>query len=329
VPRSAFVTGATGFVGRHVVEQLTTLGWRIVALHRETSDIRYLSRYPVELVVGSITDAKSIERAMPAGCDAVFHVAGNKSLWSGGDAEQTLENVEGTRILVQEAIAKEARRFIHTSSAAAWGEQAQIPFDETATSNALTSTINYERTKYLGELEVEKGIARGLQAVIMNPGHVVGRYDTNGWARLIRLVHTGKLPGVPPGAGSWAHAKQVARAHIVAVDRGRIGERYLLGGTDATYLEFVQIIAQLLGRDVPADAMSGWMVRTVGRLSQWGSYITHRPPKVTPEIAESLTRPPHLFKSDKAIRELGYRAMPMAAMIRESCEWLDGERLLD
>jgi hypothetical protein len=75
--------------------------------------------------------------------------------------------------------------------------------------------------------------------------------------------------------------------------------------------------------------MSGWMVRTVGRLSQWGSYITHRPPKVTPEIAESLTRPPHLFKSDKAIRELGYRAMPMAAMIRESCEWLDGERLLD
>ena len=201
VARTAFVTGGTGFLGRHVVEQLASLGWHVVALHRPTSDLRHLSRYPVELMSGSITDAKSIARAMPASCDAVFHLAANTSLWSGRNAEQTRDNVEGTRIVVQAAIEKEARRFVHTSSVAAWGEQPVVPFDETAPSSALESFINYERTKYLGEIEVEKGVAKGLKAVILNPGHVVGRYDTSGWARLIRLVHARKLLGVPPGAG--------------------------------------------------------------------------------------------------------------------------------
>jgi dihydroflavonol-4-reductase len=328
VSRTAFVTGGTGFLGRHLVEQLTTMGWHVVALHRPTSDLRHLSRYPVELIAGSITDEKSIARAMPASCDAVFHLAGNTSLWSGGNDEQTRDNVEGTRIVVQAAIEKEARRFVHTSSVSAYGEQSIVPFDETAPSSALESFINYERSKYLGEIEVEKGVARGLKAVILNPGHIVGRYDSNGWARLIRLVHARRLIGVPPGAGSWAHAPQVARAHITAVDRGRVGERYLLGGTNATYLEVVHIIGQLTGRKVPSKPLPRWAIRAFARLSEWGSIVTRRAPDVTPEIAASTIRPPHLFKSDKAIREFGYRPVPMVDMLRESYEWLRSENLL-
>jgi dihydroflavonol-4-reductase len=325
--RTAFVTGGTGFVGRHVVEQLTALGWRVVALHRPRSDVKHLKAYGVELAVGSITDPESLLRAIPEGCDAVFHVAGNTSLWSGGDAQQTHENVDGTGFVVEAAIARKARRLIHTSTEGAWGEQHGV-FDETAKSHAMESTVNYERSKYLGELEVDKGVARGLEACILCPGHVVGKYDAAQWARVITLVARGKLPGVPPGQGTFAHAGQVAKAHITAVDRGRSGERYLLGGTPATYLAMVTLVGRLTGKRVPAKAMPGWVIRALGRVSQWGSYVTRRAPTTTPEIAVGMTRPAHSFKSDKAMKELGYEAVSLEDMLRESYEWLKAEGLL-
>ena len=329
VHRTAFVTGGTGFLGRHIVEQLTAMGWHVVALHRPTSDVRHLSEYKAELYVGSVTDPKSVGRAMPASCDAVFHVAGDMSLWSGGDARQTRVNVLGTRVVAQAAIEKEAKRFVHTSSVSAWGEQRVIPFDETVSSTAGRSPINYERSKYLGEFEIEKAMERGLRAIIINPGAIVGRYDTTGWAKMLRLVQAEKLPGIPPGGTSWAHAEQVALAHIAAVDHARLGERYLLGGTNATFLEAVGLMGQLTGKKVPERPMPGWILRTVGRLSQWGSVVTRRPPDVTPEVAALLGRPPHYFRSDKAIAELGYRPVPLADMLRESYEWLKSEKLLD
>jgi dihydroflavonol-4-reductase len=329
VIRTAFVTGGTGFLGRHIVEQLVAAGWHVVALHRANSNVAHLQASGAELVEGTITDAKSIERAMPPSCDAVFHVAGNTSLWSGGDEEQTRVNVDGTRIVADASVRKETKCFVHTSSVSAWGPQLAGEFDETATSNALQSSINYERSKYLGELEVEKAAKRGLRAVILSPGAIVGRYDVTGWARMIRLVHSGKLPGVPPGGGSWADAREVASAHIAAVAHGRSGERYLLGGVDATLLEFVTLIGQLTGKKVPSKALPPGLVRAMGRVSQWGSYLTRKPPRVTPEIAQSTTRPPRYFRSDKAIRELGYRAVPLAEMVRDSYEWLKEENLLD
>lgn len=327
VRRTAFVTGGTGFLGRHIVEQLTAMGWHVVALHRTKSDVRHLLECSAELCAGSVTDAKSIQRAMPASCDAVFHVAGNMSLWSGGDSEQTRVNVTGTRIVAQAALEKEAKRFIHTSSVSAWGEQRVLPFDETAKSTARRSKINYERSKYLGELELEKMSAQGLRTVILNPGAIVGRYDKTGWAKLIRLVRAGKLPGIPPGAMTWAHADEVARAHIAAVDHARPGERYLLGGTDATFVEAVRIMGQLTGKKVPEQPMPRWLVRAFARFSQWGSLVTRRPPTVSPEMATLMRRPPHLFRSDKAIAELGYRPVPLADMLRESYEWLESENL--
>jgi nucleoside-diphosphate-sugar epimerase len=327
--RTAFVTGGTGFLGRHIVEQLAYQGFRVVALHRATSDVRALKSYSgVELAPGSITEAASLERAIPQGCDAVFHVAGNTSLWSGGDAQQTLENVDGTRHVVQTCLKKKVGRLVHTSSVASWGDQRVVPFDETAPQHGAASFVNYERTKLAGELEVLEGVRQGLQAVIMNPGHIVGRYDANGWARLIRLVDAGKLPGIPPGEGTWAAATQVAKAHITALEKGRVGERYLLGGTFATFVEAIHIIGQLTGKKVPSRAMPGWIIRALGRVSQWGSYVTKRAPQVTPEIAAATSRPPHLFKSDKAIRELGYEAVPLETMLREAYAWLKSEGLL-
>lgn len=328
MPRTAFVTGGTGFLGRHIVEQLVAQGWQVIALHRATSDTRALKTYGVTLAEGSITDRASLERAIPEGCDAVFHVAGNTSLWRGGDAQQTLENVDGTRFVVETCLAKKVKHLAHTSSVSAWGEQHTIPFDETAPSHAPDSFVNYERTKYAGELEVLKGVEKGLRATILCPGHIVGKYDANNWARLIRLVAKDKLPGVPPGAGTWASGTEVAAAHLASLEKGRSGERYMLGGTDATYLEAVTIIGGLVGKKVPTKAMPGWIIRALGRVSQWGSVFTGKAPTITPEIAAGTGRPPHFFKSDKAIRELGYRAVPLEAMLREAADWLRSEGLI-
>jgi dihydroflavonol-4-reductase len=324
---TAFVTGGTGFLGLHIVEQLQAAGFRVVALHRKSSNLEYLSRFEPELVLGSIDDRDSLRRAMPEGVDAVFHVAGNTSLWSGDRERQTRDNVDGTRNVVEVALERKARRLVQTSSNSAWGHQEEIPFDETAPSHALESKIHYDRTKYLAELEVEKGIARGLEAVIMNPGHIIGAYDTHNWSRMITLIARRKLPGVPPGSGTFADAREVASAHISALDKGRVGERYLLGGVDATYLEMVRIIGELLGVPVPKRALPLVAIRLLGRVSQWGSYVTRKAPTVTPEIAEGAARV-HYFKSDKAIRELGYRAVPLVESLRECYEWLKAEGLL-
>jgi dihydroflavonol-4-reductase len=329
VPRTAFVTGGTGFLGRHVVEQLTAGGWSIVALHRATSDVSGLKTYPgVRLAEGTITDAESLARAMPEGCDAVFHVAANTNFWSGGNAQQTLDNVDGTRNVVETAIAKRAKKLVHTSSESTWGEVGESPFDETTPQRGGESWINYERTKYLAEVEVLKGAERGLPACILCPGHIVGRYDTHNWATLIKLTATEKLPGVPPGQGTWAGASQVARAHVTAVEKGRDGERYLLGGVHASYLETIQVIARLAGKSEPKKVTPGWVLRAIARVSQWNSYFTKKAPTITPELTAGITRLPHLFKSDKAIRELDYRAVPLEEMLRDAYEWLKSEKLL-
>lgn len=327
--RTAFVTGGTGFLGRHVVEQLAYQGWRVVALHRRTSDVRGLQTYTgVELALGSITDPASLDRAMPQGCDAVFHVAGNTSLWSGGNAQQTLENVDGTRFVVEACLEKKVGRLVHTSSVASWGEQHVVPFDESAPQHAAGSFVNYERTKYLGELEVLKGVKRGLAACIMNPGHIVGRYDANSWARLHPAGRRPEAPRDPAGRG-----------HLGRRDRGGQGphhgrregprRRALPARRDVRHLRRGNpIIGQLTGRKVPTRAMPGWVIRALGRVSQWGSYVTKRAPQVTPEIAAATSRPPHLFKSDKAIRELGYAAVPLETMLREAYDWLESEGML-
>ncbi len=329
MPRTAFVTGGTGFLGRHVVEQLVGAGWHVVALHRASSDVRGLKTYDgVRLTQGSITEPESLTRAIPAGCDAIFHVAGNTSLWSGGNAEQTRDNVDGTRNVVEAAIARGAKKLVQTSSQSAWGEVQESPFDETAPQRGGESWINYERTKYLAEREVLKGVERGLHACILCPGHIIGRYDTHNWATLIKLVATEKLPGVPPGLGTWGDAREIARAHVAAVDKGRDGERYLLGGVDASYLEAIEIVARMAGKKAPKKTTPVWVLQLLGRLSQWGSYFTRKAPTVTPELAAGTARPPQLFKSDKAIRELGYRAVPLEEMLRDAYEWLKSEKLV-
>ena len=154
--KTAFVTGGTGFIGLNLVEHLTRSGWDVVALHRASSRLTHLQKYPVRLVEGSIEDRASLDRAMPEDVDAVFHVAGDVSLWSGHKQRQWRTNVDGTRNMVATALAKRSRKFVHTSSTAVYGIPTE-PFDETAPKLGKAS-FNYQNSKTAAE--EEKGLLR-------------------------------------------------------------------------------------------------------------------------------------------------------------------------
>lgn len=326
VPKTAFVTGATGFVGLNLVEELLAQGWRVIALHRADSDLKYLRRLPAARAVGDITHAPSVRRAMPQGVDAVFHVAGDTSLWSGNNAAQDRANVDGTRNVVGAALEKRARRFVHTSSISAYGLQ-RGRIDERAAQLGRVSPVNYQRSKYLAEEAVRAGLARGLDTVILNPGGIIGRYDTRNYARIVALVAAGTLPGVPPGALSFCHAREVARAHVAAAERGRMGENYILGGIDASFLELVREICAALGRPAPRRATPAWVLRTAAAMGALRSRLNGRPPALTPEAARMVSRNVSC-DSSKAVRELGFRAVPLAEMVGDCVRWMAAEGLL-
>ena len=325
--KTAFVTGSTGFLGLNLIDQLLQQGWRVVALHRPSSELKYLKRFPVESAEGDINDPSSLARAMPGGVDAVFHVAGDTNMWSRRNAEQDRINIEGTRNVVQAALHAKAKRLVHTSSISAYGIH-EGTIDETAEQRGRISWINYQRSKYRAEEEVRKGIASGLDAVIVNPASILGPYDTGSWVRLIRLIYQGKLPGLPPGGLSFCHSREVARAHIAAAERGRTGENYLLGGTDASFIQLGQLIGEMVGRKVPNRPTPPAAMYVVSTVGNWISYLTDKPPTITPEMVRMVTRNMYC-DSSKAMRELGFRAVDLRTMVVDSVNWLKQEGMLE
>jgi len=326
-PRTAFVTGATGFLGLNLVEQLTSAGWQVHALHRASSNLRFLKRFPVRLVEGAIEDPVSIETAMPQGIDVVFHAAADVSFWSRNNVRQTRTNVQGTRNVVSAALKRGVKKFVHTSTTSVYGFPSAV-FDETAPHLGKGSWFNYMHTKTLAEEEVRAGIGSGLEAVFLNPANVIGWFDLNNWSRLIRLAAVGKLPRVPPGRASFCHAAAVAQAHIAAVDRGRTGENYILAGADATYADLVRHIAELLKRPIKMRMAPPRLLRVAGRVMDWASRLHGKEPLVTPESAAFLCAN-LVCRSDKAVAELGYRPVPLSAMVEDCYQWLRSEGLLN
>jgi nucleoside-diphosphate-sugar epimerase len=322
-PKTAFVTGANGFLGLNLVGELVASGWEVFALHRATSDLTYLRRFPVRLVEGSIEDAASLESAMPAGVDAVFHVAADVSSWSRHRARQTRANVDGTRNVVAAARTRGARKLVHTSTTGVYGFAAS-PFDETSPHLGRDSWFHYMKTKVQAEDEVREGIGRGLDAVFLNPANIVGPYDSNNWSKLIRLTFEDKLPRLPPGRATFCHSAAVAKAHVAAVTRGRTGENYILGGADARYADVVRLIGEIVGRPVRFGTVPPFLFRAAGRVLGLVARFTGKEPLVTPESAAFLSVD-LTCKSDKAVRELGYEPLPLRTMLEDCYRWMVAE----
>jgi len=324
--KTAFVTGASGFVGLNLVEELLAQGWQVTALHRATSDLRRLERLPVRRVIGDVTDFKSLLRVMPRETGAVFHVAGNTTLWSRGRIEQLRVNVRGTRNMVRAALETGARRFVHTSSIVAYGLRGGVITEDTPPAG-INAPINYVRSKALAEREVRRGLSRGLPAVIVNPAHIMGPYDEDNWSRLFRLIDRRRLPAVPGGGGSFCHVRAVARAHIAAAERGRIGANYLLGGADSTYLSLAQEIARLLGRRGRFARLPVPVMKAYARVEEWIAPLFGREPEVTREAVDLLSTTLYC-SSRRAVEELGYQPLPLSRLLEDCHRWMRESGLL-
>jgi nucleoside-diphosphate-sugar epimerase len=325
--KRAFLTGGTGFLGLHVAEQLKALGYHVIALHRPSSDTRRLKAIGVELRVGDVSDIASLEAAVPRGVDGFFHVAGNTSLWKGARAALERDNIGGARNAASVALSTGARRFVHTSSIAVYGLQ-EAPITEHSQKRGRTSWIDYARTKALGEEQVLEVAQRGLDTVIVNPAHIIGRYDVSNWGRVIRLVATGKLPGVPSGDGSFCDAEAVARAHVAALEHGRTGQNYILGGPNMSFLSFVGMVGELLGKPVPKRATPAFVLRAVGKLGEWRARKSGEEPDITPEGAAMVTA--HVATdSTRATVELGFDPRSVRTVLEEQIAWMRAERVLD
>lgn len=316
----AFVTGGTGFVGINLIHLLEERGWDVVATHRASSDLRWLEQTGATLVVGDVTSAQDMRSAMPSDLDAVFHVAGDTSFWAPNNARQTRINVEGTRNVVAAALESGAKKLIHTSSISAFGPEDGDHVHEDTPSKSPGHWIHYYRTKWEAEQEVDKGIAQGLDASLINPASVLGPHDANSWGRSFLLVRDGKLAGAPPGGCAWNHVRHVCEAHLAAVERGGTGERYLLPGPVVSFPELLADIARLMGKP-PLRAIPGWVMGAVGRVSDWGSRLTGVEPDMTPELVSVLTST-FSVASDKAERVLGYRQAELAEMLEDTHRWL-------
>ena len=306
--RTAFVTGASGFIGTNLVKQLGEAGWSVIAMHRETSDLTYLGQFPASLVVGDIGDRDVLARAIPEGVDAVFHVAGNVSFDSAGDEAQTHANVAGTRAVVEVAKARGVGRFIHTSTGAVFGLQDGVPIDETSPSNADELPVNYCRSKKAAEDIVLEAAAAGLDAVCVNPGNVVGPYDRVIWGPFVQAIASGAMTTVGCGGGAFCHIDETAKAHITAFERGRRGERYILAGANESFATAARIVAGIVGVAPPEPT-------------------SERGPDMSAEI-HFVTNLTQILLCDKAVRELGFRPVPLRTMFADLCAWMREEGLL-
>jgi len=227
--------------------------------------------------------------------------------------------------MVATALAKRARKFVHTSSTAVYGVQTE-PFDETAPKLGKDS-FNYQNSKAVAEEEVSKGIAQGLDAVFLNPANVIGRYDWSTWSQFIRLAANRQLFRIPPGRARYADVGAVVRAHLAAAEKGRTGHNYILGGPEASYAEIVRMVGKLLGQ--PTNTFVGRPVafRLAGRVSEWISMITGKEPMISPESA-AIVSASIICRSDKAMRELDYQPASLETMFRDCIDWMIAEDLI-
>jgi len=324
--KKAFVTGATGFLGLNLVERLLLQNWEITALHLPGEDLKNLSRFDVTPVAGNILDVASLQKAIPEKPDAVFHLAGDISMWHKNDDRQYKINVLGTANMCRAALEKNAVRFIHTSSSSAFGYHG-CELTETTISNALGCKMSYNQTKYLAEQEVQKSVGAGLVAVILNPCNIIGPYDPGNWSQLIKNVCQGKLPGYPPGLGTFAHARDIADAHIAAVEKGRNGENYLLGGVRASFKEVIYQIVEITQVNLDLKKISKQKLKMMLYLGMVKSFFDGREPLLTYPKYMRLTG--KLTCDDtKAQRELGFKTTSIHQMLTDCYGWMKQEQII-
>lgn len=322
---ATLVTGASGFVGSHVARQLVAAGHLVRILARPGSNLRALGDLPVERVEGDLREPASLARAM-RGVTLVFHVAADYRLWARDPQEIYRSNVEGTRSLLAAAQDAGVDRVVYTSTVATIAvptHNGALPNEQTPA--ALQQMIgHYKRSKFLAEQEAMNAAADGAPVVIVNPTAPVGSGD---WkptptGRIILDFLNGKMPAYVDTGLNVVAVEDVAAGHLLAAENGRIGERYILGGRNMTLKEILDTLSKITGRPAPRIKMPHAVALAAGYADQWFSRLAGREPQI-PVEGVKMSRHRMFIASDKAERELGYRAGPVEAALERAVRWYE------
>ncbi len=324
------VTGATGFVGRAVAAALAARGTRLRLLVRRGSNRRnLLGLTSAELIEGDLQDANSLGRAA-AGCRQIFHVAADYRLWVPDPATMLATNVAGTRAMMQAARAAGAERIVYTSSVAALGLTADgSPASEATPLDPAALVGPYKRSKYLAEQAVQEEAAAGLPVVIVNPSSPIGPGDIKPTptGRIVLDAARGRIPAYVDTGLNVVHVDDVAAGHLAAADRGRIGERYILGGENLSLGALLALIAYAAGRRPPWLRLPVTPLFPLAVAAEAFARLSGRTPAMTRDTLV-MARKKMFFSSAKAEAELGYRPRPAREAIADALAWFRSEGLL-
>jgi dihydroflavonol-4-reductase len=320
---TVLVTGGTGFVGSRVVRKLLERGEDVRCLARKTSSPRNLQGLSVEVVLGDLQDAESLEAAVQ-GCDTVYHVAADYRLWSRDPRELYRSNVDGTRNLLAAAERAGCRRIVYCSSVGALG----IPKDGTSgtetTPVALHDMVgHYKRSKFLAEQEALVAAERGVPVVIVNPSTPVGPNDVKPTetGRVITRFLNNAMPGYVDTGLNLIDVDDVAEGHLLAAAKGRVGEKYILGNRNMTLRQILETLASLTGKAAPRAKIPYALAMAVAQVNEFflGTVLGREP--TIPVEGVKMARKRMFFDASKAVTELGLPQTPVEQALERAICW--------
>ena len=319
----AFVTGATGFLGTHVARVLAEQGASLRLLVRPTSNLKNLEGLHAETARGDLRDARSLEKAM-SGCEVVFHVAADYRLWVRDPAEMYRSNVEGTRAILEAARKNGVRCVVYTSSVATIGFTGNgHPADEDSPVALADMIGHYKRSKFMAEQMAREAGRSGMCVVTVNPTTPVGEQDIKPTptGRIVVDFLKGKFPAYVETGLNLVDVRECALGHVEALEKGRSGERYILGGENLTLKQILDKLGAISGLPSPKVKLPYFVAYAAGLVDQTVSgRLLHREPRATVETVR-MGKKKMWASSGKAERELGWKILPADNALRRAVEW--------
>lgn len=315
---NVLVTGASGFLGWHVARLLIERGDRVRALIRSGSRVPELE---VETVIGDLRDAASVERAM-IGCAGVFHVAADYRLWAKDGRELYRSNVDGTRHVLEAARRAGVERVVYTSTVGCIGVPNGGIGDEGQPVSLKDMTGDYKRSKFLAEQAAIEYARGGLPVTIVNPTAPIGDHDfkPTPTGKIVADFLAGAMPAYIDTGLNVLDARDCARGHLLAFDRGRAGERYILGSENLTLAQILGMLAEITGRQAPTTQIPYAIAYAAGLFSTAWARVSGTPPRV-PIDAVRMAKKKMWVSHEKARRELGFEPGPAKVALQRAVEW--------
>jgi dihydroflavonol-4-reductase len=318
-----FVTGGTGFVGSHVVEKLLSRGEKVRALARPQSDLKNLNGFNVELVRGDLRNPSSFSKALK-GCEVLYHVAAEYTLWVRKPEMLYESNVQGSLNIIKEALNAGIKKIVYTSTVGVLGIPKNGSGGNEETPVALSDMIShYKRSKFLAEEAVRRLAQDGAPIVIVNPSTPVGSRDSKPTptGQMIVDFLKKRMVGYVETGLNIIDVEDVAQGHLLAAEKGRIGERYILGNRNLSLKEIFQILSKLSGIPNPRFKIPHWAALGLAYVNTaYSNWITHRPPSI-PVDGVRMAKKVMFFDSLKAVRELSLPQGSVEEALRKATHW--------